>query len=68
MNARMVNLRTRRKQQARDDRLKAAGDSPAPHVSKAERERAKAENRRARDRLEGGLLDDRPPDLPGDEG
>ena len=67
MNARIVNLRTRRKQKARDEKLKAAGDGPAAGVSKAERDRAKAENRRVRDRLEGGRLDDRPCDDPDDE-
>ena len=57
MNARIVNLRTRRKQKARDDKRKAA-DEPAAGVGRAERERAAAENRRERERLEGHRRDD----------
>lgn len=57
MNARIVNLRTRRKQKARDEKRKASED-PAPGVSRSERDRASAENRRERDRLEGHRRDD----------
>ena len=57
MNARIVNLRTRRKQKTRDAKRKAA-DGPAPGVSRAERDRAAAENRIERERLEGHRRDD----------
>ena len=58
MNARIVNLRTRRKQKARDEKRKVTGDGPAPGVSKGERDRAEAENRRVQERLEGHRRDD----------
>lgn len=58
MTARIVNLRTRRKQKARDEKRSAPAEGPAPGVSKVERERAKAENRRELDRLEGHRRDD----------
>lgn len=58
MNARIVNLRTKRKQKARDEKRNASGDRPAPGVSRLERERAEAENQRERDRLDGHRRDD----------
>ena len=58
MTGRVVNLRTRRKQRSRDEKRKAAADGAAPGVSKAERDRADAENRRARERLDGHRRDD----------
>jgi hypothetical protein len=61
MAGRIVNLRTRRKQKARDARRKAAVD-PAPGVSRTERARADAENRLLRERLDGHRLDDQGPD------
>ena len=61
MSARIVNLRTRRKQKARDAKRKETADG-APGVSRVERARADAENRRARERLEGHRLDDPAPD------
>jgi hypothetical protein len=57
MAARVVNLRTRRKQKVRDAKRKGTAD-PAQGVSGTERARAEAENRRARERLEGHRLDD----------
>jgi hypothetical protein len=57
VNARIVNLRTRRKQKARDARRKATAET-APGVSRLERARAEAENRLLRERLEGHRLDD----------
>lgn len=61
MNGRIVNLRTRRKQKARDaKRAETAG--AAPGVSRPERARAEAENRRAREQLAGHRLDDPAPD------
>jgi hypothetical protein len=65
--ARIVNLRTRRKQKARDARRKEA-PATAPGVSRLERARAEAENRRASERLEGHRLEsDRPDDPASDE-
>ena len=61
MSARIVNLRTRRKQKARDAKRKEPG-AVAPGVSRAEQARADAENRRTRERLEGHRLDDLDPD------
>jgi hypothetical protein len=58
MTGRVVNLRTRRKQKSRDEKRKAAANGPASGVSKPERDRAEAENRRARDRLDGHRRDD----------
>jgi hypothetical protein len=59
MSTRIVNLRTRRKQMARDaDRKKTTG--AAPFVVRPERSRAEAENRRARERLEGHRREDPP--------
>ena len=73
MNARIVNLRTRRKQKARDEKRMAPARGPAPGISLATRERAEAERRLQHDRLEGHRLDgdpragDRPDDRrPGD--
>jgi hypothetical protein len=57
MAARIVNLRTRRKQKARDARREESADT-APGVSRPERTRAEAENRLLRERLEGHRLDD----------
>jgi hypothetical protein len=68
MSARIVNLRTRRKQKARDARL-GESSGTAPGVSRSERDRAGAENRRDRERLEGHRLEGREPDGPApDEG
>ncbi len=64
MSGRVVNLRTRRKQKARDARRKEAAET-APGISRLERTRAEAENRRARDRLEGHRLEGQAPDRPG---
>ncbi len=61
MAGRIVNLRTRRKQKARDDRRKESGGT-APGVSRVERARAEAENRLLHDRLEGHRRDDPPSD------
>ena len=58
MNGRIINLRTRRKQIARAEKRKAVADGPAPGISKAERERAEAENGRAGEKLEGHRRDD----------
>ena len=58
MNARVVNLRTRRKQKTRDEKRKATESGSAPGVSRTERERAKAENRLLRERLDGHRRDD----------
>ncbi len=57
MDARIVNLRTRRKQKARDEKRKAAGIGLTPGLSLAARQRAEAERRLERDRLEGHRLD-----------
>ena len=62
MNARVVNLRTRRKQKVREEKRKKAAD-PATGVSRSERARAEAENRLQSERLEGHRLDD--PDADG---
>lgn len=67
MSGRVVNLRTRRKQKARDAKRKVAAGT-APGVSAVERDRAEAENRRARERLEGHRLDGRAPDEPASDG
>ena len=67
MSARVVNLRTRRKQKARDAKRKEAAGT-APGVARSERTRAEAENRRARERLEGHRLDDAAGDPAPDEG
>jgi Domain of unknown function (DUF4169) len=58
--ARVVNLRTRRKQKARDaKRTETTGPAaPAPGVSRIERARAEAENRLLTQRLDGHRLDD----------
>lgn len=61
MGGRVVNLRTLRKQQARDLKRKQKADT-APGVSRPERTRAEAENRRVRNRLDGHRLDDPAPD------
>ncbi|HET7409473.1 MAG TPA: DUF4169 family protein [Paracoccaceae bacterium] len=58
MNARIVNLRTRRKQIARDQKREAPSKARVPGVSKAERDRAEAENRRAQEHLDGHRRDD----------
>ena len=63
MGARIVNLRTRRKQKARDARRDKAAQL-APGVTRPERVRAEAENRLMRERLEGHRLEDHPPDGP----
>ena len=60
--ARIVNLRTRRKQKARDAKREEA-PANAPGISRLERTRAEAENRRASERLEGHRLES---DGPGD--
>lgn len=57
MTGRVVNLRTRRKQKARDEKL-APPKGTAPGVKRAERERATAENRLLRDRLDAHRHDD----------
>jgi hypothetical protein len=62
MAARIVNLRTRRKQKAREASRQAAEKGEGPGIARPERERAAAENRRARERLEGHRLDDPAPD------
>jgi hypothetical protein len=68
MSGRIVNLRTRRKQKARDARRQEAA-ATAPGISRLERTRAEAENRRARDRLEEHRLEDEAPGDPApDEG
>jgi hypothetical protein len=56
MAARIVNLRTRRKQKARDAKRKATAKTAAG-VSRLERARAEAENRLHGERLEGHRLD-----------
>ncbi len=61
MSARIVNLRTRRKQKARDAKRKRTAET-APGVSRTERDRAEAENARAREQLDGHRLDDPDPD------
>jgi hypothetical protein len=61
MSARIVNLRTRRRQKARDAKRKRTAEA-APGVSRLERARAEAENRRARERLDSHRLDDPAPD------
>lgn len=63
--ARVVNLRTRRKQKARDAR-RNEGPATATGISRTERDRAAAENRRMRERLEGHRLDDGGPHAPPD--
>jgi hypothetical protein len=68
MAARIVNLRTRRKQKARAEKREKTAEV-APGVSRLERARAEAENRLLRDRLEGHRRDDPGPDGPApDEG
>jgi hypothetical protein len=62
MAARVVNLRTRRKQKARDDRRESVAKGDAPGIARPERERAAAENRRTLERLEAHRLDDPAPD------
>lgn len=58
MTGRIVNLRTRRKQKARDAGLKSPPKGPAPGVKRSERERAAAEKRLADERLHGHRRDD----------
>ncbi len=61
--ARVVNLRTRRKQKARDakrDEATGVTNGAAPGVARAERSRADAENRLIDRRLDGHRLDDDP--------
>ena len=58
MTGRVVNLRTRRKQKARDGKMKTPPKGPAPGVKLSERERAAAEQRLLRDRLDGHRRDD----------
>ena len=58
MSGRIVNLRTRRKQKARDAKRKESAET-APGVSRPERARTEAENRLLRARLEGHRRDDR---------
>ncbi len=67
--ARVVNLRTRRKQKARDaKRDETASAGPAPGVSRLEQARAEAENRLLGQRLEGHRLDNQEPDSDTDAG
>ncbi len=63
MTGRVVNLRTRRKQKARDDSRKRASEV-APGVSRLERHLAEAENRRARERLEQHRMEGSKPGEP----
>lgn len=58
MSTRIINLRTRRKQKARDERRKTADDAALPGVTRIERDRAAAVNRQAERRLDDHRRED----------
>lgn len=64
MNARIINLRTRRKQKARDEKTRKAVDRVARgKVARADRDTAEANEEARVTRLDGHRID-RPTDAP----